>query len=46
VEILLVDDDEINRLVATTFLKKWDAKVTIATNGKEALDLISSKKLP
>jgi CheY-like chemotaxis protein len=44
VEILLVDDDEINRLVATTFLKKWDAKVTVATNGKEALDLIPSKK--
>lgn len=43
-EILLVDDDEINRLVATTFLKKWDVKVTVATNGKEALDLLSSKK--
>lgn len=44
VEILLVDDDEINRLVATTFLKKWDVSVTIATNGKEALDLVRSKK--
>lgn len=43
-EILLVDDDEINRLVATTFLKKWDAKVTVAANGKEALDLVPSKK--
>ncbi|MEJ0033256.1 MAG: response regulator [Bacteroidota bacterium] len=43
-EILLVDDDEINRLVATTFLKKWDVRVTVATNGKEALDLIPSKK--
>jgi CheY-like chemotaxis protein len=44
VDILLVDDDEINRLVATTFLKKWDVKVTVATNGNEALDLIASKK--
>jgi CheY-like chemotaxis protein len=44
VEILLVDDDEINRLVATTFLKKWDVRVTLATNGKEALDLVRSKK--
>lgn len=43
-EILLVDDDEINRLVATTFLRKWDVAVTMATNGKEALDLINSKK--
>jgi CheY-like chemotaxis protein len=44
VELLLVDDDEINRLVANTFLKKWDVKVTMAINGKEALDLIQSKK--
>jgi CheY-like chemotaxis protein len=42
--ILLVDDDEINRLVATTFLRKWDVTVTIATNGKEAIDRIQSKK--
>lgn len=44
VNILLVDDDEINRLVATTFLRKWNVGVTIATNGKEALDLLVSKK--
>lgn len=43
-EILLVDDDEINRLVATTFLKKWDVGVTIATNGVEALEHVVSKK--
>lgn len=42
--ILLVDDDEINRLVATTFLRKWDITVTIAGNGKEALDKVISKK--
>ena len=44
VEILLVDDDEINRLVATTYLRKWDVGVTIATNGKEALEHLQSKK--
>jgi len=44
VNILLVDDDEINRLVATTFLRKWDITVTVATNGKEALDVIHTKK--
>ncbi len=44
ISILLVDDDEINRLVATTFLKKWDVTVTIATNGKEALDLVAAKR--
>jgi CheY-like chemotaxis protein len=44
VNILLVDDDEINRLVATTFLRKWEIAVTIATNGIEALESIKSKK--
>ncbi|HMJ71360.1 MAG TPA: response regulator [Cyclobacteriaceae bacterium] len=44
VNILLVDDDEINRLVATTFLRKWEISVTIATNGKEALVAIQSRK--
>lgn len=42
--VLLVDDDEINRLVATTFLKKWNVSVTIATDGKHALDLVSDKR--
>jgi CheY-like chemotaxis protein len=44
VNILLVDDDEINRLVATTFLRKWEISVTIASNGKEALVHVVSKK--
>jgi len=41
--VLLVDDDEINQLVACTFLKKWDIGVTVATDGQKALDLILSK---
>lgn len=44
INVLLVDDDEINRLVACTFLKKWDVEVTIATHGREALDLIKEKR--
>jgi CheY-like chemotaxis protein len=43
INVLLVDDDEINRLVACTFLKKWDVGVTVATQGREALDLIKDK---
>ncbi|WP_317202988.1 CHASE3 domain-containing protein [Janthinobacterium sp.] len=38
--ILLVDDDDINRLVATTFLQRAGADVSIAKNGKEALHLL------
>ena len=38
--ILLVEDDDINRLVATRFLQHAGADVSIAKNGKEALDLL------
>jgi CheY-like chemotaxis protein len=43
INILLVDDDEINRLVAVTFLRKWDIRVTVAINGVEAVELVKSK---
>jgi CheY-like chemotaxis protein len=42
-KVLLVDDDEINQLVACTFLRKWDIGVTIATDGMKALELILLK---
>jgi CheY-like chemotaxis protein len=41
--VLLVDDDEINQLVACTFLKKWNVGVTVAKDGRQALDLIAAK---
>lgn len=43
VNVLLVEDNEINQLVASTFLKKWGMGVTIANHGKEALSIIESK---
>lgn len=42
--VLLVDDDEINRLVACKFLKRWNIDVTVATNGQEAVDLITADR--
>ena len=42
-KVLLVDDDEINRQVATAFLEKWNIGVAIAIDGKQALELIRSK---
>lgn len=42
-EILLVEDNEINVMVALKFLKKWGAQVTVAKNGAEALSLISTR---
>jgi CheY-like chemotaxis protein len=37
-KILLAEDDEINRMVATKFIQSWLVKVEYATTGKEAVD--------
>ncbi len=37
-KILLAEDNKVNQIVAKRFLEKWDAKVTIVENGKEAVD--------
>ncbi|WP_439504743.1 ATP-binding protein [Sediminibacterium sp.] len=42
ISILLVEDNEVNILVAKTFLTKWGAKVDIAQNGQEAINLFNS----
>ena len=44
ISILLVEDNEINILVARTFLEKWGANIDIALNGKEALDMVNEMK--
>jgi CheY-like chemotaxis protein len=41
--ILLVEDNEINQLVATELLAEGNVKVEIANNGKEALDMILAR---
>jgi signal transduction histidine kinase len=40
IEILLVEDNDVNILVAVSFLERWGAKVDIAKNGQEALDML------
>ncbi len=40
VNILLVEDNQINVLVAKTFLESWGASIDVAENGKEAIDLL------
>jgi CheY-like chemotaxis protein len=44
VTVLLVEDDKINQLVASNFLKKWRLNVVIANNGAEAIELLKEKK--
>ena len=42
--ILLVEDNEINILVAKTFLERWGATIDVAMNGKEALAKLDTSK--
>jgi len=36
--VLLVEDNQMNIMVAEKFLKKWDMKVDVARNGQEAVE--------
>ncbi len=44
ISILLVEDNEINILVAKTFLEKWGAIIDVAMNGQEAVDMLDTEK--
>jgi PAS domain S-box-containing protein len=41
-KVLLVEDNLMNQLLTTTFLKKWNVDVKVANNGNEAIDLIDT----
>jgi CheY-like chemotaxis protein len=43
-EILLVDDNPVNQLLFTRLLEDEKAKVKVANNGKEAIEILSSEK--
>ncbi len=40
--ILVVDDNKMNLMIATRFLKKWNASVDEALNGQIAVDMVNS----
>ncbi|WP_308638196.1 hybrid sensor histidine kinase/response regulator [Paenibacillus silvisoli] len=44
--VLLVEDNEINQLVAKEILKEIGVHVDVAENGKEAVDLVQQQPLP
>jgi signal transduction histidine kinase/CheY-like chemotaxis protein len=44
INILLAEDNKINQLVASRILQKWQSKVTIASNGREAADYVLTNK--
>jgi PAS domain S-box-containing protein len=41
--VLLVEDNDVNQVVAVNYLSKWGFKVSIANTGLEALELIRQK---
>jgi len=41
-KVLLVEDNEINRFLATTVLGKWDLNVDLAEDGKKAVDKVQA----
>lgn len=42
--ILLVEDNDLNVMVAQSFLKSWGAAVDVAKDGKQALDILDVNK--
>jgi signal transduction histidine kinase/CheY-like chemotaxis protein len=43
--VLIVEDNELNRFLAVTILKKWNANIHIAVNGEEAVKAVSNLEL-
>ncbi|HMI64525.1 MAG TPA: response regulator [Cyclobacteriaceae bacterium] len=43
INVLLVEDNPINQLVAVKMLQRWGMEVTVANHGQEALGLVGSK---
>jgi two-component system sensor histidine kinase/response regulator len=41
--VLIVDDNKMNLLIASRFLKKWQANVDEALNGQIAVDMVNQK---
>lgn len=39
--ILLVEDNQMNQFVARQIISKWNATISIANNGKEAVDMLA-----
>lgn len=42
-KILIVEDNRVNQIVASNFLKRWKIKADFADNGREALKMVQNK---
>jgi CheY-like chemotaxis protein len=43
--VLIVEDNELNRFLAVTILKKWNANIHIAVNGEEAVKAVNNLEI-
>lgn len=43
--VLIVEDNELNRFLALTILKKWNAIIHVAENGLEAIEIVKNKTI-
>jgi len=44
INVLIVDDNQINRLLVSKILRKWGVNVDVAENGQEAVDKIENSR--
>jgi PAS domain S-box-containing protein len=44
IRVLLVEDNRVNQMVAMNFLQNWGIHTVVASNGKEAVELIKEKR--
>lgn len=45
INVLIVEDNELNRFLALTILKKWNATIYVAENGLEAIEAVRNKPI-
>ncbi len=44
IRVLLVEDNRVNQMVAVNFLQNWGIHTVVASNGREAVELIKEKR--
>ncbi|MFB0924518.1 MAG: response regulator, partial [Vicingaceae bacterium] len=45
IKVLVVEDNEVNMLMVSAMLKKWNCQVLKAINGKEAIDILGKENV-
>lgn len=43
-KVLLVEDNKLNQILATTMLEKWETNIVVAGNGQQAVEILENEK--